>query len=77
GGLFTNFWKHEQPYTLTRKCVEIYHWRHGLYQDARGEARIDEERIQPLIAATLADPEEQARVMARMTRWREPRGVYT
>lgn len=77
GSLFTNFWKQHQPYTLTDKCVEIYHWRHGLYRDAAGEARIDEEHIKPMIAATLADPAELARVMARMTRWREPRGVYT
>ncbi len=76
-GLFTNFWKQHQPYHLIDKCVEIYHWRHGLYRDEKGESRIDEERIKPLIAATLADPVELARVMARMTRWREPRGVYT
>lgn len=77
GGQFTNFWKQGQPYTLTRKCVEIYHWRHGLYQDGQGESQIDEQRIEPLIEATLADPVELARVMALMTRWREPRGVYT
>jgi hypothetical protein len=77
GGQFTNFWKQGQPYTLTRKCVEIYHWRHGLYQDAQGESQIDEQRIEPLIEATLANPVELARVMALMTRWREPRGVYT
>lgn len=76
-GLFTNFWKQQQPYTLVDKCVEIYHWRHGLYRDEQGDARIDEERIKPLIAATLANPVELAQVMARMTRWREPRGVYT
>lgn len=77
GGLFTNFWKERQHYTLTRKCVEIFHWRHGLYRDAKGEFQIDEERIEPLILATLANPVELARVMALMTRWREPRGVYT
>ncbi|MDP3700771.1 MAG: hypothetical protein Q8R72_07690 [Hylemonella sp.] len=76
-GLFTNFWKQQQPYTLTRKCVEIYHWRHGLYRDEQGESQIDEVRIAPLIEATLANPDELAQVMARMTRWREPRGVYT
>jgi len=77
GGLFTNFWKHNQHYTLTAKCVEIYHWRHGLYRDEQGEVRIDEERIKPLIEATLNNPVELARVMALMTRWRELRGVYT
>lgn len=77
GGLFTNFWKHQQPYTLTTKCVEIYHWRHGLYRDTQGEDRIDEERIAPMIEATLSDPPELARIMALMTRYREPRGIYT
>ncbi len=77
GGQFTNFWKQGQPYTLTQKCVEIYHWRHGLYRDDQGESQIDEQRIEPLIEATLNNPDELSRVMARMTRWREPRGVYT
>ncbi len=77
GGLFTNFWQERQQYTITDKCVEIYHWRHGLYRDDQGEAQIDEQRIQPLIAATKADAGALAGVMARMTRWREPRGVYT
>jgi len=76
-GLFNNFWNHTKPYSLAEKCVEIYHWRHGLYQDAQGAARIDEERIKPLIQETLNQPEELARVMALMTRWREARGVYT
>ena len=76
-GLFTNFWKHKQPYTLTRKCVEIYHWRHGLYRDDQGEDRIDEQRIEPMIEATLQDPDEVSRIMALMTRYREPRGIYT
>jgi len=53
------------------------HWRHGLYRDEQGEVRIDEERIKPLIEATLNNPVELARVMALMTRWRELRGVYT
>lgn len=77
GGLFTNFWKQDQPYTITAKCVEIYHWRNGLYIDAKGEQQIDEERIKPLIEATLNNPDELAGIMALMTRWREPRGVYT
>jgi hypothetical protein len=77
GGLFTNFWKQDQPYTLTQKCVEIYHWRHGLYLDETGEERIDEERIAPMIEATLQNPAELQRIMAVMQRYRESRGVYT
>lgn len=77
GGLFCNFWKLDQPYTLTRKCVEIYHWRHGLYRDDNGDERIDEVRIEPLIEASLNDAAERQRILAVMERYREPRGVYT
>lgn len=77
GGLFTNFWKFDQPYTLTRKCVEIYHWRHGLYRDEHGDERIDEALIEPLIEAALNTPAECQRILAVMERYREPRGVYT
>jgi hypothetical protein len=77
GGLFNNFWKRDCPYTLTDKCVEIYHWRHGLYRDVQGEERIDEERVARLVLASMQDPDEVQRIVAVMSRYREPRGVYT
>lgn len=76
GGLFCNFWKREQPYTLTHKCVEIYHWRHGAYTDDTGELRMDEDEVEARVAATLQDEEETARVLGLMMRPREPQGVY-
>jgi hypothetical protein len=77
GGLFTNFWKRDQPYTLQAKCLEIYHWRHGLYRDEQGDERINEAEVDVRVAATLQDPCEVARIMAVMERYRESRGVYT
>ena len=77
GGLFTNFWKQDQPYTLVSKCVEIYHWRHAVFLDAQGDERIDEDKVQALVEASLANPAEVTRIMAVMARYREPRGVYT
>lgn len=77
GGLFTNFWKRDQPYTLMQKCLEIYHWRHGLYRDAEGEERIDEDKVATYIEATLQQPAELRRIMAIMERYREARGIYT
>ncbi|ARP95436.1 hypothetical protein CAL15_14205 [Bordetella genomosp. 13] len=75
-GLFNNFWKRDQPYTLTAKCVEIYHWRHGAYETADGKLAMDESVVEARSAATLADPQETARVLARMLRIRDPQGVY-
>jgi hypothetical protein len=75
-GLFTNFWKQGQPYTLADKCLEIFHWRHATYLDADGDARMDEEKVETLVAATLLDAEETGRIQARMQRYREARGVW-
>lgn len=75
-GLFTNFWKYHQPYTLTDKCLEIFHWRNALYLDDQGNERIDEDRVETLVAATRQNTEETARILALMQRYRDPRGVY-
>ena len=76
GGLFCNFWKRDQPYTLADKCLEIYQWRNALYRDAEGDERIDEARVETLVAAARQDEPELERILALMQRYREPRGVY-
>ena len=76
GGRFSNFWKRDQAYDLAGKCLEVYHWRHGTYQDAAGELRMDEDRVADHVSRSLADPAEAARIVARMSRYRDPRGVY-
>lgn len=76
GGLFNNFWERGVPYTLTSKCVEIYHWRHGLRTDAAGKRYIDEQIVKEHVHATLADPEATAVILERMMRIRDPQGVY-
>jgi hypothetical protein len=77
GGLFNNFWKQDCPYTLTDKCLEIYHWRHGLYKDALGEDRIDEDKVAQLVSTSMQDADEVKRIVEVMSRYREARGVYT
>lgn len=76
GGLFTNFWKRGKPFTLASKCLEIYHWRHGTYRDAAGELQMDEARVEAHVRASQADPAEAARIVERMLRYRDPKGVY-
>lgn len=75
-GLFNNFWERGRPYTLTSKCVEIFHWRHGLFRDEAGTPRMDEEIVRDRVRQTLADPAATAAVMSRMARIRDPQGVY-
>jgi len=76
GGLFTNFWKRDRPFTLTDKCVEIYHWRHATFTDSEGELRVNEAIVEARVAETLADPLLTADVMRQMARLRDPKGVY-
>lgn len=76
GGLFTNFWKRDQPFTLTAKCLEIYHWRHGAYVDDKGELQMDEGIVEERVRASLNDQAESARILQRMLRLRDPKGVY-
>ena len=75
-GLFSNFWKRDAPFTLESKAIEIFHWKDGVYTDAQGELQMDESVVERLVAQTQADPEAKARVLERMLRMRDPKGVY-
>lgn len=75
-GQFNNFWEHGEPYTLSSKCVEIFHWRHGLRTDATGKLYMDEQIVRERVRQTLADPTATAAVLLRMARIRDPQGVY-
>lgn len=76
-GYFSNFWKRDAPFTLDTKCLEIYHWRHGV-REGRGdtEATMDENEVARRVALSLRDPDECGRIQASMQRLREPKGVY-
>ena len=76
GGLFTNFWKRNKPYTMTGKCVEIFHWRNATVLDRNGELQLDETIVERLVDESMKNPEEVERILAQMLRLREPPGVY-
>ena len=76
GGLFGNFWRRDDPFTLKSKCVEIHHWRHATFTDDQGVRRIDERLVFERCQATHADPEAERAILARMMRPRDPQGVY-
>jgi hypothetical protein len=76
GGLFTNFWRRGEPYLLTTKCVEVFHWRDATYRDAEGDLQVDEARVAQLVHGTMQDPAAVERILAQMMRLREPSGVY-
>ncbi|OQA30858.1 MAG: hypothetical protein BWY57_02616 [Betaproteobacteria bacterium ADurb.Bin341] len=75
-GLFTNFWKRDQPYTLDSKCLEIYHWRNGVCRAADGELAMDEAIVEQRVAASLREGDELSRILDEMMRLRAPSGCY-
>ncbi|MBB5216252.1 hypothetical protein [Parapusillimonas granuli] len=75
-GLFTNFWKRDQPFTVTTKCVELFHWRNATYRDDQGKLQVDDDVVDALVAKSLSDPGEVASIRDRMLRLRDPGGVY-
>ena len=76
GGLFSNFWKRDRPFTLDDKALEVFHWRDGLYFDEAAEPQINEHIVEAHVAATQADPSRLQQVLARMSRYRDPAGIY-
>jgi hypothetical protein len=75
-GYFTNFWKHQQPFTLTTKCVELFHWRNATYTDSAGKLQVDDDVVDALVAQSLTDSQETAQIVQQMLRLRDPSGVY-
>ncbi len=75
-GEFSNFWKWQQPFTFSSKCLEIFHWRNATFVDAQGDLRVDEDKVAQLVSTSLSDPNEVARILEKMQRLRDPQGVY-
>lgn len=75
-GEFVNLWDKNKPYSIEKKCVEIYHWRHGVYTLDSGSVAMDEHIVEEKMHATFCDAEETRRILAQMMEYRAPPGVY-
>jgi hypothetical protein len=74
--LFTNFWKRDQPFSLEAKCVEVYHWKDGVFVDDDGELQMNEDLVESCVKQSMADPSKFQMILDRMMRYRDPQGVY-
>ena len=75
-GKFNNFWDSAAPYTLDSKCLEIYHWRDGVYRDAQGTLCMNEDVVRDHMAKTRSDPVVADGILRKMLCVRDPSGVY-
>jgi hypothetical protein len=76
GGLFSNFWKRNRPFTIEDKALEIFHWRHGLCKNSAGEVCMNELEVDRLVALTNAHPVERKTILDQMLQWRAAKGIY-
>jgi hypothetical protein len=76
GGYFSNFWKLNQPYSLEEKCLEVFHWRDAVQINQKGEAWINEETVETLVASSSRDIVKRKEILGKMMLPRAPRGVY-
>jgi hypothetical protein len=76
GGLFSNFWRRDQPFDLASKCLEIYHWRDGACVNSSGKLSMDESIVEQQVALTRQSPDQLNLVMSKMMAYRDPAGVY-
>lgn len=75
-GRFTDFWKREEGFTLTTKCLSIYFWRQSTYRDAEGELQMDEARVEAQLANAINDTAETDRILQEMLRHQAPLGTF-
>jgi len=75
-GLFSNFWKRDQPFTLESKCIEIFHWRDGVQTKADGELWLDEAKVEACVHDTMLQPDKVKLILQQMMRIRDPKDVY-
>lgn len=71
-GLFADFWRPNQIYSLTSKCLSIYHWRNSTYRDPNGELQIDEQRVENLVETMTGDSAATDQVLGEMLQLQEP-----
>ncbi len=75
-GLFADFWRKDKKYTLTTKCLAMYHWRHATYRDDEGDLQISEQVVEELVEQTLRNPAEVDQILQEMLRLQAPLGTF-
>jgi Protein-glutamine gamma-glutamyltransferase len=75
-GLFSNFWANHLPFSLDEKCLEVYHWRDGAFQDDAGIWNMDESVVSEKVRVSKSDAEKMTGILKQMYRYREPSGIY-
>lgn len=75
-GRFSNYWDFTQPTSIEQKCLEMFHWRHGVVKLGNGEFWMDEPLVAEYVKKSLANPQARDDIVARMMKLHDESGVY-
>ena len=75
-GRFSNYWEFTEPTSIEQKCLEMFHWRHGVVRLDNGEYWMDEPLVAEYVKKSLANPQARDAIISRMMKLHDKSGIY-
>lgn len=75
-GRFSNYWDFTEPTSIEQKCLEMFHWRHGVVRLDNGEYWMDEPLVAEYVKKSLANPQARDAIISRMMKLQDKSGIY-
>lgn len=75
-GRFSNYWDFTKPTSIEQKCLEMFHWRHGVVRLDNGEYWMDEPLVAEYVKESSSNPQAREAIISRMMKMQDKTGVY-
>lgn len=76
GGRFSNFWNFNDPTLYEQKCLEMFHWRHGVEISSEGEFWMNEPYVAERVKKSSLDLETRQNIIAQMMKQYDEESYY-
>lgn len=76
GGSFSNFWNFNDPTSYEQKCLEMFHWRHGVEINQEGEYWMNEPYVAEQVKKSSQDQEARQKIITQMMKQYDEQSYY-
>lgn len=76
GGRFSNFWNFNDPTLYEQKCLEMFHWRHGIEINREGEYWMNEPYVAEKVKKSSLDQEARKKIITQMMKQYDEESYY-
>lgn len=76
GGRFSNFWNFKDPTLYELKCLEMFHWRHGVEFNSEGEFWMNEPYVAEQVKKSSLDLETRQNIITQMMKQYDEESYY-